>query len=149
MGVTPEIVELDCQRHWRKSRLPEEIQEDMRRCNRIWVSFPKIPDTPRMNMEWQWGWRDWKWREGPSIPKQAQFELMGEATLPDKLLESLRLSVEEQIEGQMRDLCEGISFAVFLCLHERYVQGLQVEEGGCMASLVKSYVLLGRGYEKA
>ena len=143
MGVFPEIVELDCRRSWRRSQLPEEIQKDMRACNAIWIPTPKMPETPRVTLDWQWVWRPWVWKDGPSIPKQARFDLESEVTLPDQLMESLRPLAEEDIEEKMRDLSKGVFFALFLCVREQYTQGLIVE-GGCSASLQKTYVLLGR-----
>lgn len=148
MEIVPEIVELDCRSYWRRSRLPEEIEEDMQRCNQIWVPVAQVPKTPRMSLEWTWVWRDWEWREGPSISKRARFEMQVEVGLPDKLLDSLRSVAEEQMEERMRGLCKGVSLGVFLCVHEKYVQGLLVEEEGCSATLKKSFVLLGRKHEE-
>ncbi len=141
----PEIVELDCRRFWRSRKpLPQEVIEELHRCDSIWVPHPQIPRTPRSTLEWVWGWRGWKWRDGPSIPPQAKFTETVEVYGSDGGLETLKQQASEEMVRRMAAKLEGMGLGVFLCLNEKYTQGLLVEDSGSGAELRKVFVLVGK-----
>lgn len=143
-GMVPEVVEWDCQNLWRRGALPDYIQEDLKKCNQMWVPLPKVPETPRLSLAWEWVWHSWAWREGPFLPTKARFDLSVEVHLPDREIDTLRQKAYDDMLGKMLSIVQNVDFAVYLCLGEKYRQGLVVEEPGCAAYLTKSLVLLGR-----
>lgn len=84
------------------------------------------------------------YRSTPSIPVQAQFLKEVEVRLPDSQVHLLKPQAERQMLEAMKPLTTPLSFAVFLCLDERYTQGIVAGEVGCLAVWVKRLVLLGR-----
>lgn len=144
MELVPEVVEWDCQKVWKKGTLPDYIQVDLKKCNRVWLATPRVPKTPRMALEWEWEWHPWVWKEGPSIPSRARFDLSVEIHLDDHDIEQLRQKSYDEMHEKMLSIVRDVSFAVYLCIFEKYRQGLVVEEPGCMGYLTKSVALLGR-----
>ena len=140
-----EIIELDCRKFWKSGRTPPEVMGDMERCNLVWVSSPKLRRDPTTSVEWVWEWKTWKWRQGPCIPPSAQFERYVEVRGEDQILGSLREMAHQAMLEEMRILSEGVEMALFLCIREKYRQGLLLEEKESVASLLKVFVLLGKG----
>jgi len=139
-----EIIELDCRGFWKKGQIPPEVEEDLKRCNVIWVSSPAIPSPSQMHLDWKWQWRPWEWRVGPSLPPQAKFDAEVEIEAGDHDLNFLRERAERALIENLKPYTEGVEFALFLCIREKYTQGLALEEDVSLASLKKTFVLLGR-----